>query len=401
MEFAGEEIEHGSQSQNVKRRVYESISRLFRWIEENDYRAYDTFDGLSSPFLRPLTFETRTLRTVLLQGVRRFPLNLRPILGIKKSRSTKGMGFLVRGFLRLHQSTGDPRWLERAEAALQWLMDNQSKGYSGVCWGNHFDYQSRGFYLPKGVPTIVWTSLIGHAFLDAYEYLKRKEYLDVAVSACGHILQDIERYPEADGVCISYVPNLDCRVHNANTLGGSLLARAYSHTQDPACRELAEKALRYTANHQRINGSWYYGEKENLHWVDNFHSGYVLDCFKHYMLATGDTQFKPVMDKGYEYWKRTFFLPDGTPRYYDYKTLPIDIQCCSQAIDTLMFFREHDLDSTVLASRVALWTIEHMQDRSGYFYYRRYSNRLVNKTPTLHWGQATMLCSLAALHQSL
>ena len=34
------------------------------------------------------------------------------------------------------------------------------------------------------------------------------------------------------------------------------------------------------------------------------------------------------MNKGYEYWKKTFFLSDGTPRYYDHKTLPIDIQCC-------------------------------------------------------------------------
>ena len=43
-----------------------------------------------------------------------------------------------------------------------------------------------------------------------------------------------------------------------------------------------------------------------------------------------------------------------------------------------------------LALKVALWTIEQMQDRTGYFYYRRYSPWLVNKTPTLHWGQATM-----------
>ncbi len=401
MESVGEEIERGAHGEVLKRQIYESISRLYDWIAENDYRAYDTFDGLSSPLLRPLTFETRTLRTVLLQGVRRFPLNLRPLLGIKKSRSTKGMGFLARGFLRLHQATGDAQWLERAQYALEWLIDNQSKGYSGSCWGNHFDYQSRGFYLPKGVPTIVWTSLIGHAFLDGYEYLKTEKYLQVAQSACHHILQDIDSYPEGNGVCISYVPGLDCRVHNANTLGGSFLARVYSHTGDHACRDLAEKALLYTANHQQSDGSWYYGEKENLHWVDNFHSGYVLDCFKHYLGCTGDKQFRPVMNKGYEYWKKTFFLSDGTPRYYNHKTLPIDIQCCSQAIDTLVFFKDVDPDSIALAAKVALWTIENMQDRDGYFYYRRYSARLVNKTPTLHWGQATMLCALAGIFKSL
>jgi polysaccharide biosynthesis protein VpsJ len=107
------------------------------------------------------------------------------------------------------------------------------------------------------------------------------------------------------------------------------------------------------------------------------------------------------MMKGYEYWKHTFFLDDGTPRYYDHKTLPLDIQCCSQAIDTLVLFNALDPDSLTLASKVAKWTIRNMQDASGYFYYRRYSPRLVNKTPTLHWGQATMLCALSGLYKLL
>jgi hypothetical protein len=104
---------------------------------------------------------------------------------------------------------------------------------------------------------------------------------------------------------------------------------------------------------------------------------------------------------GYEYWKKTFFLPNGTPRYYNRKTLPVDIQCSSQAIDTLVFFRDLDPDSVSLALKVAYWTIDNMQDHTGYFYYRRYASWLVNKTPTLHWGQATMLCALAALYNAL
>ncbi len=41
-----------------------------------------------------------------------------------------------------------------------------------------------------------------------------------------------------------------------------------------------------------------------------------------------------------------------------------------------------------------------MQDRSGYFYYRRYGKHIVNKTPTLHWGQATMMSGLAGLYKA-
>ena len=384
----------------AKTAIYESVMRLSRWLEENDYRGYDTFDGLSARFLRPFTFETKLLRIVLQQSVRRFPVNLRPVLGIAREQSSKGMGFLARGFMRLHQTTGDPAWASKAEMALQWLIDKQSKGYSGACWGNHFDYQSRGFYLPKGVPTIVWTSLIGHAFLDGYEHFENDKYLKVAVSACEHILRDYSTHPHGEGVCISYVPGINNQVHNANTLGASLLARTYSHTRNQAYRDLAQKALQYTADYQRSDGSWYYGE-DGCHWVDNFHTGYVLDCFKRYVESTGDDRFTASMNKGYEFWKNTFFLPDGTPRYYDYKTLPIDIQCSSQAIDTLVYFSDRDPESLPLALRVGQWTIDHMQDRLGYFYYRRYSRGIVNKTPTLHWGQATMLCALAGLYQSI
>ena len=93
----------------VKGQRYVSrLSRLSRWLEENDYRGYDTFDGLNARFLRPLTFETKFLRTVLQQGVRRLPVNMRPMLGITKEHSSKGMGFLARGFIRFHESTGDP-----------------------------------------------------------------------------------------------------------------------------------------------------------------------------------------------------------------------------------------------------------------------------------------------------
>jgi rhamnogalacturonyl hydrolase YesR len=397
----GRQFEAQEGNNTLRSEIHESILRLFGWLEKNDYRSYDTFDGLSARFVRPLTFESKFLRTLLQQGVRRFPLNLRPLLGVEKGHSTKGMGYLARGFIRLHQATGESVWADKAEFALQWLIQNQSPGYSGACWGNHFDYQSRSFYLPKGVPTIVWSSLIGQAFLDAYDHFREDKYLQIANSICEHVVRDLKIHPDGKGVCINYIPGSDCLIHNSNTLGGCFLARTYSHTQNETYRALAQKAMQYTAEHQRSDGSWYYGEKPNLHWVDNFHTGYILDCFKHYSESTGDHRFDRRLKDGYEFWKNTFFLPDGTPKYYDHKILPLDIQCCSQAIDTLVFFSDHDSEGLQLASKVAQWTIENMQDRTGYFYYRRYSRWLVNKTPTLHWGQATMMCALAGLYRSL
>src|SRR6266403_99239 len=112
---AGENSASQGSNTPLKTTIYDSIVRLSRWLEENDYRGYDTFDGLSARFLRPFTFETKLLRIVLQQSVRRFPVNLRPVLGITKERSSKGMGFLARGFTRLHQTTGDAAWAGKAE----------------------------------------------------------------------------------------------------------------------------------------------------------------------------------------------------------------------------------------------------------------------------------------------
>ncbi len=387
----------------LESKILDSVTRLNRWLIKNQYKGYDPFDGLNSRFLRPLTFGNPYLRIALQQGIRRFPWNLRPITGVEKDFSSKGMGFLARGYLRLHEATGDQRYLEQARFCLDWLLDptNQCRGFSGACWGNHFDYQSRVFYLPKGVPTVVWVALIGHAFLEAWDRLGDQCYLDTAVSACEHVLKDLDLYEDGDTVCISYIPIDNKQVHNANVLGASLLARVNAVRPRVEFMDLARRAVAYTVKHQRPDASWWYGEKPNLHWVDNFHTAYVLDSLKYYQDYSGDDTHSEVIMRGYNYWKETFFLADGTPRYYSYKTMPLDIQCASQAVDTLVFFNDLDPGSLEFAVRVATWTIDNMQDPDGHFYFRKYGNGLINKTATLHWGQATMMCALSGLYRSL
>ena len=363
----------------------------------NNYKAYDPFDGLSSPLLRPFTFDNKYLRIVLQQSIRRFPFNLRPLVGIKPEMSTKAMGFFAKGYLKLFKIFEKEEYLDKAKFCLDWLVENYSTGYSGYAWGNHFDYQSRLFYLSKGIPTVVWTALIADAFVDAYEELGEDKYLDVAKSSCNFILNDLEHIPERNGsICISYIPIGRAKVHNANMLAVSLLSRVWKHTGDQKLLDLAQKAIAYTLQCQREDGSWWYGENKMLHWVDNFHTGYVLNSLFTYISNTGDEKYKPNLLKGFKFYKENFFLEDGTPKYYFNKIYPIDIQCASQSIETLVLFSSMDPSSLKLAEKAARWTIENMQDKSGYFYFRK-GRLFTNKTSTLHWGQATMLSAISSL----
>jgi hypothetical protein len=73
------------------------------------------------------------------QGVRRFPINLRPVLGIEKSRSTKGMGLLAKGSLRMYRATGNTVWRDKTNMALEWLMENHSQEVQRRLVGEYCD----------------------------------------------------------------------------------------------------------------------------------------------------------------------------------------------------------------------------------------------------------------------
>lgn len=387
-------------TQTDEREFYGSLTRLDAWVQRAGYKAYDPFDGLSAPLAPILTLRQPFLKQVWQQGIRRFPLNLRPLVGVRRSMSTKAMGFFAKGYLRLYQATGDERFLERTRYCLQWLMDNRCPQFKGIAWGNHFDYQSRAGNIEKGCPTIVWTGLIGHAFLDAYEELGDVRYLDVARKVCFFITDELDRDEYGETAYLRYYPKAVHLVHNSNMIGASMLARTHYHAAKPDDLELSKRAVRWTVQHQMANGSWNYGEGGRFSWVDSFHTGYVLETLDYFIRYSGDDEFEENLVRGYDFYINTFFEENGTPRYYDHKTRPLDIQCASQGIQTLVNLRRLNPRSVEVAAKVARWTIANMQDPTGYFYFRKYP-LITNKTPTMHWGQATMFSAMATLYRFL
>jgi rhamnogalacturonyl hydrolase YesR len=198
------------------------------------------------------------------------------------------------------------------------------------------------------------------------------------------------------GDCISYFMHAQESIHNASMLGAAALARTARHTGRQDYADLARSAMVYSCTRMRPDGSWWYAEDEIFHWIDNFHTGYNLDCLKCYIESSGDTEFAGELKRGFKFYKEHFFEESGCPKYYHSRTYPIDIQCASQAIDTLAYFAPREPDALPLAIKVADWTINNMQGTSGTFYYRKYPYATA-RTPMLHWGQATMFKGLSHL----
>lgn len=385
----------------VKEKLEKSIKGIEKWVEDHNYKGYEPFDGLST-FFRPLTFGSLFLDRLLMQLIRQSPINLRPLFGVRSLESTIGRGYMVGGYLTMLNLTGNKKYKDKATLCLDWLMENKSPGYDDYSWGKHFDFASRGGRYPKFEPITIWTSLIGLIFLDAYEILQEKKYMDVAISICNWILK-LPRNQTDSGICLNYTAlgEGDCTIHNHSMMGAAMLAKTAKYTANYEYIKVAKETMLYSCTRQLPNGAWYYGEDPKYHWIDNFHTGYNLDSLKSYIESTGDKTLEGNLILGFKYFKNNFFEDNGRPKYYHNRTYPVDSQCASQAIETLTNFTEYDKSSLSLALKVAEWTIDSMQDRRGYLYYRQYPAGIKAKTPMLHWAQATSYKALTLLLSKL
>ncbi len=383
-----------SDKNDIQSLVEDSLNRVERWVEDRNYCGYEPFDGLSSWF-RPLTFGTLLGERILMQLIRQSPINLRPIMGVKPKESTKGRGYMAHGYLFRYRTTGNKEFLNKAEACLDWLDHHKVARFAKHSWSNHFDFSSRGGAYTKDDPIIVWTALIGFAYLEAYEQTRNERWLKIAESICGWIM-DLPREKTKQGNCISYLAHIQSSIHNSNMLGAAMLARTARHTGNKDYLEVARSGMEYSCTRQLADGAWQYGEDPRYHWVDNFHTGYNLDSLKCYIENSGDDTWQSSFRKGLDYYKQNFFEADGCPKYYNNRRYPVDSQCAAQSIESLAAFSGDDPECRQLAEKVARWTIENMQGRDGHFYYRIYP-MMKARTPMLHWAQGTIYKGLTVL----
>ena len=382
----------------LRDKIGRSLSRAISWVQRNNYRGYEPADGNLSPLFVLTRGQVLPMR-ILQQVVLRAPSNVRPLLGIAPHESAIGRGYMAWAYLLLFNLKADEALRNDAIACLEWLTVNRSQRSSNFCWGDPYEYATRGGRRPYGEPLLIWSSLIGLTFLEAYETLHDERFLHIAEST-GRWIRSLPQERTACGSCLSYVAYRQSSIHNSNVMGAAFLGRLGSLTMDSYALTAARTAMTYTCSRQRADGSWYYAEESKYHWIDNFHTGYNLSALKVYRDAIKDESFDECIEKGLRFYKDHFFELDGRPKYFHDKTYPIDVQCAAQAIETLAGFGECDSDCMALATKVAAWTIDNLQAKDGHFCYRDLGWKQV-KTPMLHWGQGTMVKALAVLLRKL
>lgn len=388
--------------------IYASFAALRSWCEAEHFKGWDPYDGLNSKVFQALPFfkKSALCRLVVIQGFKRCPVNLRPLAMVPKEYNAKGIGLFLQGYCNLYKAVGQnpslagtlgskDAILERVDGLAGLLISLQSKGYSGACWGYNFDWQARRLFLfPKFTPTVVATNFCATALMDAYEITGNKRYLDTALSAADFVLKDLHRAECKGGFLFSYSPlKGNDTVFNASLLGSKLLSYCWHYTRNQEYFDAARASVLACCNSQNDDGSWVYGMLPVQSWIDSFHTGYNLDGLIAYEEQTGDKSFHENIEKGFDYYIKNFFEPDGCPKYYDNQKYPIDIHCPGQLLVTLYRLHRYG-EYSELADKVLKWTIANMQDRKGYFYYQLKPG-ISSKIPYMRWSNAFMFNAMS------
>ncbi len=376
--------------------IVTSFNLLKNYCEQEAFKGYDPYDGLNSKLFRaiPAVSKNRYARLLWIQTFKRSPVNLRAITGVKKEYNPKALGLFLSGYCNLYQTKPDQKYLDKIYFFAARLLELQNTQWSGACWGYNFDWQARAFFQPKNTPTVVASVFIASAFLDAYEITKDEALLKTARSTCNFILKDLNRTADAKGnFAFSYSPLDTSIVFNASLLGSRLLARVYSFTKENELIDEAKKSVEFCCNFQKPEGSWSYGTLPFHQWIDNFHTGYNLECIADYMKYSGDELYKNNVAKGFEYYINTFFTEEGIAKYYNNTVYPVDIHAPAQMIITLAKLDKFKAYKNV-ADKVMEWTIKNMQSPQGYFYYQ-VNKYFSSKISYMRWAQAWMFYALS------
>lgn len=378
--------------------ISSALEKLTSYIIANNFSGYDPYDTLNSSW--GLKHLGKWLPAVAVQVQKRNPINIRPLLGIRKGRNPKGIGLMLKAFSILHQIEPQPRYKKIANSLFDWLIDHHSTGYSGYAWGYNFDWANPEGNLRAFTPSVVATAFVADGLYEYYQTFQKDEAKQAVISACRFIANDLPLTQLPRGVSIAYTQQSKGCCYNASLLGAETLAKGYKLGGDKEWLHIAQEAVEFVLGRQKEDGRWNYSydpdtgkEREQV----DFHQGFVLISLDNYMQAVGDSDVNVVkaLEIGLAFYRQQF-SEQGRSYWRWPKPWPTDIHHQAQGIITFARMRRFDPRYLSFARVIAEWTIRNMQDRKGYFYYQKHRH-FTNGIPYMRWGQAWMLLALVEL----
>lgn len=303
------------------------------------------------------------------------------------------------GFAFLHEATGDERYLQKALHFLEVLKNTRCPGFKEYGWGYPFDWVTRNGTIPAGTPLITTTPYAFEAFLQVHQLQPLKEWAEVMESIVRHVTTDIKDFKvsEAASTC-SYTPHDNGGVVNASAYRSFLLTAAAKVFDRNELLEIAGRNVNFVLESQNADGSWPYAKDGVRHFVDHFHTCFVMKALAKIHGLTGERRVLEALKRGVDYYLNNLFGEDGMPRPFSKAPRLTVYKCemydCAECINLCLLLQGHfpQLESTlqtVISGILGNWVKPDGSFRS---------RKLIlgwDNVPMHRWAQSQMFRSVA------
>lgn len=365
------------------------------------YAGYDPYDALNTSW--SVLRKGKWPPVLAIQVMKRNPVNIRSLLGIKPVQNAKGLGLFLEALAVLEKQNRGT-YGEQIKELLLALENTSTPGYSGTCWGYPFDWASPVKVLPTGSPTIVATGFVAKGLYKAATLGDFPLAEELFRGIEPFIMNDLPRFEDETGLCISYsTVKKDC-CYNATMLAAGYFARLYRLSSNESHRTLAMRIAEFVVQRQHSDGRWDYSvdlDTGKVRVQTDFHQGFILDSLIETMQYLGERpqHWMEALTRGADFYFEQQFAINGRSYFRLPRRFPTDVHHQAQGIITACRLKNMGRDESDKAHRMTDWALKHLYDGKGSFYYRHFA-WFTDKTRYMRWGQAWMTLALALYHTS-
>ena len=302
--------------------VLAAVRRFISWLNSYGETSYDFQTFYASDLCRnakALYYRKRLLGTMAVAPIifcEAFIPSARKLFW-KAQRFPIGDAHYAMGFALLAKYFNNDKLYRRALHFLHVLEDTRCSGYAQYCWGYPFNWETVRGTIEEGTPLITTVPYVYEAFREVYEIDNNARWWEIMRSIAEHGLGGYKDFATSSrAAACSYTPNPEQSVGiiNANAYRAFLLMQAAMDFSEDRYREAADRNLYFVLESQNLDGSWHYANDGKRHFIDHFHTCFVLKALAKVEVLTGRSECTRAIEHGIDYYVHNLFDERGVPK---------------------------------------------------------------------------------------
>ncbi len=235
----------------------------------------------------------------------------------KRQRFPISDAHFAMGFAFLSRYLNEESYYQRALHFLQVLEETRCPGYEHYCWGYPFNWGTLRGTIWQGTPLITTVPYVYEAFREVYRIDNNNRWREIMRSIAEHGFGDYKDFPTSErAASSSYTPKPEQSVGvvNANAYRAFMLTQAAMDFSEDRYQKAADKNLYFVLESQNPDGSWHYANDGTRHFIDHFHTCFVMKALAKVEALTGNKEVTGAIERGVDYYVRNLFDEHGVPK---------------------------------------------------------------------------------------